>query len=766
MQRQSTNCAGATRLMPGRLVGGLLACLLSHLAAAQPAPGTPARTLPDALVPPAVITRAADGHVTLRAVRLTAPLTIDGRIDEAMYRDTPAIDGFLQQVPREGAPASERTEAWIFFDDDTFYFAARCWDSHPERIVANEMRHDSVNIFNGGDSMTLVIDSLHDGRNGVLFQTNPLGGLREQAIADGQYIESWNTVWNVRSTRFAGGWSTEMAIPFKSLRYRGSGPQVWGINFRRVIRSRNEFAGVTPMPASFGSSGLAQMQVAATLVGLVTPASSRNLEVKPYAIASATTDRTASVPFTNRGTADAGLDLKYGLTRSLTADATIHTDFAQVEEDLQQVNLTRYSLLFPEKRDFFLEGQGIYAFGGRSLNGRGSGDTDDVPILFFSRQIGLAAGQTVPVIGGARVTGKAGRYDLAALNITTDAQASAKVGTTNFSAVRLRRDVFRRSNIGLIATSRDPVDGTHSRAVGADASFRLSPNNTLLGYYARTDVAGGTSQATSYRARYDYTGDRYGLGLEHLTIDPAFAPAVGYARRDDFRRSLMTARFSPRLRRSARMRKLTWQSTVDYDTSVSSGRVSNRSVDGSFGIEFHSGDIATLQAAREYERVPVAFRLAPGVTVPAGSYDTATASASYSIANQRPVAGKVSVGIGSFYDGTRREAGYAGRIAPFPQVALEPSVSLAWVQSPFGDFSARLLASRVTWTPTTRLFVSSLVQWNVDAHTVGSSVRLRWEYVPGSELFVVYSDGRDTARTTGSLVNRSVAVKGTRLFRF
>ena len=321
-------------------------------------------------VAPAVDSRDERGRVTLRAVRLDAPLQIDGHLDEAIYQATMSIDRFEQQVPREGSPATERTEAWILFDDENLYFSARMHDSEPGRIVANEMRHDSVNIFNGGDSMTLVLDTFYDHRNGVLFQTNPLGAQREQAIADGQYNESWNTVWNVKSARFEGGWSTEMVIPFKSLRFREPGPQTWGINFRRVIRWKNEYAGVTPMPASFGGSGLAQMQIAATLVGLSVPTRTRNLEVKPYAVASSTTDRSGAQPFVNDGTGDLGVDLKYGLSRGLTADVTVNTDFAQIEEDLQQINLTRFSILFPEKRDFFLEGQGIFAFGGRSLAGR------------------------------------------------------------------------------------------------------------------------------------------------------------------------------------------------------------------------------------------------------------------------------------------------------------------------------------------------------------------------------------------------------------
>ena len=225
-------------------------------------------------------------------------------------------------MPKEGAAATEKTQAWILFDDTTLYFAARLYDSEPDRIVANEMRHDSVNIFNGGDSMTLVLDTFHDRRNGVLFQTNPLGAQSDQAIADGQYIESWNTVWYVKSARFDGGWSTEMVIPFKSLRYRQRPDQVWSINVRRVVRWRNETSFISPVPASYGGPGATRFNVAATLVGVEAPSRSRNLELKPYVIGGVTTNNLATPAVHHDPSGDFGFDAKYGLTRSLTTDFT------------------------------------------------------------------------------------------------------------------------------------------------------------------------------------------------------------------------------------------------------------------------------------------------------------------------------------------------------------------------------------------------------------------------------------------------------------
>ena len=308
-------------------------------------------------------------NVTITARRVTAPLRIDARFDDDMYQEVLPFTEFVQQDPREGEPASERTELWVAFDNENIYFGVKCYHRDPGRIIATELRRDSSLIFQN-DSVTIVIDTFHDLRNGFKFQTNALGAVQESMVVDEVNVDSWNTIWEVRSARYDWGWGLEMAVPFKSIRYPGSGPQIWGINMRRNIRANNELAYLTPMPRSFGANAIYHMGSAATLVGIETPAQSMNLEIKPYAVSSLTTDRAAASPFSNKRDSNAGFDFKYGLTRGLILDTTYRTDFAQVEEDQQQVNLTRYSLFFPEKRDFFLEGQSIFAFGGVPVGAR------------------------------------------------------------------------------------------------------------------------------------------------------------------------------------------------------------------------------------------------------------------------------------------------------------------------------------------------------------------------------------------------------------
>src|SRR5688572_27872226 len=584
----------------------LVSAAVLAAALAGPAAAQTGRDGAAALVAPATVTHDERGRATVRAVRIAEPLRLDGRLDEEVYRSTLPIDGFLQQVPVEGAPATQPTEMWVFFDDERLYVAARCLDSQPDRIIANELRRDG-NAIPQNDNFGIVLDTFLDRRTAYYFQTTPIGAMRDAAVTDGVNNGNWNTVWEVRTARSEAGYTVEMAIPFKSLRYRGGGPQTWGINARREVQWKNESSMLSQVPASY-AAGWTQMSVAGTLVGLETPAQSLNLEFKPYLVSSVTTDREARVPFSNDTSANAGIDVKYGLTRGLTADLTVNTDFAQVEEDLQQVNLTRFDLFYPDKRDFFLEGQGIFDFGGQtSQNAR----TATVPILFFSRRIGLSAGQSVPVIAGGRLTGKAGAFDIGGLALTTDDKPSAGAVQTTFSAMRVRRNILRRSSVGVIATGRSPAASGHDAngAAGVDADFRFFDNVQATAYWARTSSA-NDGDDTSYRARFLYGGDRYGAEVERLVIGPQFNPEVGFVRRGDVAITSATGRFSPRLRPGGLVRKLTWQGDLDYITDATGAVLEDRAASALFGVDFNSGDAVTVAATRQYERLPLDFTIA------------------------------------------------------------------------------------------------------------------------------------------------------------
>ena len=560
---------------------------------------------------PEVFAQDGAGQITLRATRLAAPLTIDGALDEAAYREVKAITHFIQMEPRQGEPATERTEAWLFFDDRNFYVSVRSYDSAPDRLVANEMRRDSFNVFQN-DNITVSIDSLYTRRSGYFFQTNALGALRDQEVFDERSNnQDWNTVWYTRSQILADGWTTEIAIPFKSLRFRAAGPQVWGFNLRRLIRWKNEQHSIAPIPASAGNRAMYRFDIFATLVGVETPSQSRNLEVKPYAIGSSTTNNAVTPRTVDDLSANAGGDVKYGLTRSLVADLTVRTDFAQVEEDQQQVNLTRFSLFFPEKREFFLEGQGLFNFGSGQRGGDGSSGPSLTPVVFYSRRIGLSdTAQSVPIEVGGRVSGRAGPYSIGLLNIQTDDSRTANAPSTNFSVVRLRRDVLRRSNVGVIATHRAPNAGAMNTVVGVDANLAFFQNVIAQGFWTMSDTeddTGSVAERSSYRGEFEYNGDRYGARVEHLTVGAGYDPQIGFLRREAFSRDYGYLRFSPRPRRSSRIRKHYYEGEFDYITG-SDGVLETQEARATYRIELQNNDQWRLEYAQSLRAVAAAVR--------------------------------------------------------------------------------------------------------------------------------------------------------------
>lgn len=725
---------------------------------------------------PEVIRRDASGRATIRATRISTPLQVDGDLTEEVYQSVRSIGDLIQQDPSPGDLTTEPTEFWIFFDDQNFYVAARLYDSHPERIVANEMRRDNTNIVNN-QNFTVVLDTFHDRRSGFLFQTNPLGALRDALITDeGSPNTDWNTIWDVKTSRSDEGWTLEMVIPFKSLRYSAGREQVWGINIRRSIRWKNEYAYVTPVPPSFGGPAVYRVSFGATLVGVQAPVASRSFEVKPYVISSLHTNRAATPAVENDLLGDVGLDVKYGLSRGLTADFTYNTDFAQVEEDNQQVNLTRFSLFFPEKREFFLEGQGIFSFGGVGSGRRGGGGgggglraANLTPVMFFSRRVGLSGGRSVPIVAGGRVTGRAGQYTLGLLNIETADDDALGVTATNFSVVRVRRDILRRSTIGFIGTNRmERAGGAEaSQAFGVDANFAFHESIQARAFYAQTSTSSEqTGSATSYLGEIVYNADRYGFVYQHQAVGKAFNPTMGFLRRTDVRQNFVGVRFSPRPRSSEVVRKLFFSTSLDYITTFDY-RLETREAQASFGFDFHNSDKWRVQYTDSFEFLAEPFEIARDITLRVGPYSFRQVSTRYTMGPQRRVAGNVSVGVGSFYNGTRAQVGYGGRVELASQLLAEPSVSFNVIDLPNGRFTTTLVSTRMTLTISPRSFFSALVQYNSSNQALSANLRFRWEYQPGSDLFVAYSEGRDTG--TGhfpTLENRGVVVKMTRLFRF
>ena len=734
-------------------------------------------------VPPAVIARDEEGRATIRAVKLTDRIHLDAQLDEPVYQTVQPVTGFVQMIPDEGAPATEKTEVWIMFDRSNVYVAARVWDSAPpSEWVANEMRRDSRHIRQN-DTFGVMFDTFYDRRNGVAFYTNPLGAIADFAITnEGNPNSDWNPVWDVRTGRFEGGWTVEMEVPFKSLRYRPGAAQVWGVQMRRGIRRKNEWVYITSLPISAGggsgTGGIFRISAAATLVGVEVPGESRNLEIKPYGIGGVTTDIDAEPPKNDEGDGDLGFDVKYGITQNLTADFTYNTDFAQVEVDEEQVNLTRFSLFFPERREFFLEGRGIFDFARGAYTGpRGRarpgffGDPNE-PTIFYTRRIGLQDGEVVPIVAGGRVTGKVGSFDVGALNIQTDDEVVSGAVTTNFTVLRVKRDILRRSSVGGIFTNRSvSLSGDGSNQVyGLDATFSFYDNVSLLGYFAKTETPGLNGQDTSYQGRFDYGGDRYGFQVDHLLVEDQFVPEVGFVPRDNFRRTLASGRFSPRPQAIETVRQFSFEGSLDYILTADTGHVETRRNELRFETEFENSDRLDVSFRDYYELLEEPFSPATDVTIPIGGYDFRDVEVSYWLGEQRVFNGSLAVRTGGYFSGdiTSIEL-HQGRVEVTQKLSVEPSLSVNWIDLPEGSFRTELLRARINYTFSPRMFFSGLLQYNSSNELISSNLRLRWEYQPGSELFVVYTEERDTDLVPSrfsELRNRAFVVKVNRLFRF
>ena len=730
-------------------------------------------TAPAAAGQAPTVTRQEGAPPTIRATRVDA-LTIDGRLDEELYRLVAPVTDFVQSEPNEGELATEKTEVWIAFDRENFYVAFRNWESRPDRVAAKDMRRDG-SIWQGDDIVSFWMDTFHDRRNGVQFTINSIGGRSDGQTSERQYRGDWNAIWEFATGRFEGGWTVEAAIPFKSLRYRQGDNQTWGFNAFRTNRWKNELSFLTPVPRARGQGGIQQATLAAQLVGLSAPSGAKNLEIKPYAISNATTQAAPGASGTDFD-GDLGLDVKYGVTQNLTADFTYTPDFAQVEADQQQINLTRFSLFFPEKREFFLENAGTFQFGGINTGNFGGGNSD-APILFYSRRIGLENGRAVPITAGGRLTGRAGRYTIGLLSVQSGEDDVAQARPTNFSVVRLNRDILRKSSIGLLATARTvkgggtgagaPAQATDNLAYGLDGTFGFYDNLTINTYWARTDTPGRAGDDMSYRAQLDYSGDRYGVQLEHLAIGDNFNPGVGFLRRDDLRRSFGLLRFSPRPRNSRLVRRYFYQGSAGY---IENGRglVETREREAEFAVEFQNSDRFTVTYNGTYEFLPAPFRISSTVTLPVGGYEFNNLAVGFNRAQRRRVSANLAAEYGTFYNGHRTAVSIgSGRASFRPQLAVEPTYSINRVELLQGSFTTHLLGSRIIWTQTPMMFTSALIQYNSSTHSVSANVRLRWEYRPGSELFIVLNEDRDTrARRFPDLANRAFIVKVNRLLRF
>ena len=728
---------------PDRLCAGL--CLGAALAVLAGAGAASAQ-------PPLV----EGGKRTMQAVRIDRALTVDGRLDEPEWQlATPAAD-FAQKEPRDDQPASERTEVRILYNQTFLYVGVTCFDSEPDRILINQLVED--HSMSQEDSISVLIDSFNDGLSDVQFETNAAGSRADtQHSANGAISNrDWDTIWDVKTSRGPDGWVAEFAIPFKSLRFNAAIDQVWGINFRRRIRRKNEEAVWNPIPRgqNFWTPSLA-----GRLEGLRGLRPGRSLYIKPFALGGVSAPRGSSAELSR----DAGVDLKYGITNGLTLDATYRTDFAQTEVDEQQVNLTRFSLFFPEKREFFLENAGIFSFAGQGSTagggagfGSGGGGTRVVRlipfgtndfILFFSRRIGLSpTGRPVPVRGGARLTGRlAGRVDLGVLNVASDAAPGVPAAT--YSVVKVRQALFHNSDMGVMFIDREASGGRFNRVVGVEQNFRFLSNAlSMNSFWARSftpDVTGHDQAwgvSTTWR---DRTKNVTGFFRE---VGSGFNNEVGFVRRRGIRQGRLTLEAFLRPGGPGfladRVREVSPQLELDYVMS-GTNRLLTRTLTPAVAVLLHSGAKLTVSRIESFDRVERPFVLGPDVAVPAGDYRFGDTQVEYLGDESRPVAARAALTVGDFYGGSRRGGGAGLVLRPNHHLSLWADYTRNVVELPSRRFTTHLglLSTNVAFTPDLNL--TALVQYNSDSRRVLSNIRFRYIYRPWSDFYIVYNETRD-----------------------
>jgi len=693
---------------------------------------------------------------SVHAVRIDELIAIDGRLDEpAWQRAEPATD-FTQWEPHPEMPASERTEVRFLYDDDNLYVGARCWDSDAAHLTVHELKQDFESREE--DVLAILIDSLHDRQSGFSFWTNPAGARRDVQIFqdDAQRSVDWDGVWEVKVTTSETGWTAEFVIPFKTLRFSNGPQQEWGLNILRRVKRKNEDSYWSPLPRRYRTM---RPSMSGTITGLQDVRQGRNLKIKPYGISSVT--QLASNRLSREVKVNGGFDLKYGLTPSQTLDVTYRTDFSQVEADQQQVNLTRFNLLFPEKREFFLENSGVFGVaGGGSSSGGGTANV----VPFFSRRIGLSgAGTPIPIVGGARVSGTSGPYDVGVLAMKTESLGI--VPSNNFVVGRLRRNFRNSSSVGAIVTSRDSTrPGDHNRLYGVDSLLRFFERKLeVSAYLLATETPGleGPNQArlldTAWR------DNAFSLVARYETVQPDFNPEVGFVRRRDATHYAGEGSWQPRPHNTAHVRNYELGVSADLYQDPT-GRVETEEQTATAGIAFQDSSSLSFSATNTFDRLTEPFAIHPPVIIPVGDYTYRRGSLEYSSNRGRGLSGSLKASAGEFWDGRSWSADGGVELRPNYHVDVNLTFSRNRVDLPEGDFATTLIGLRVLYAFTSNAFFNSFLQYNASTDQFSANTRFNIIHRPLSDLYVVYNEQRDTI--SGLLLARGVTVKFTNLFDF
>ncbi len=706
-----------------------------------------------ALVAPAASAAAAhqdgSGGPTRTAVvtTVTAPILIDGVLDETAWESSPKIGNLVQRIPTEGAEPSERTEVTLLRDADNLYIGVLCHDSEPHRVLASQMARDAS--LGPDDSIELLLDTFRDQSNAFYFSTNPNGALVDGLVfANGETNEDWDAIWTVATRRSDQGWSAEFAIPFKSLNFPPEGT-VWGFNISRQIQRK--FEEVRWAGARFDAQFF-QVSEAGEITGMGGLEQGLSLDIRPF-VAGRWDHGAASGDDSLRG--KPGLDLFYNPTPNLKLTATFNTDFGETEVDARQINLTRFSIFFPEKRSFFLQDAGVFNFATTGVGQPGGiPDTGAEIFPFFSRRIGLLGGREVPLDYGVKLTGRVGRTEVGVLNVGT--RDTSFVEDQSLFVGRVRQNFWQQSYVGALLTSGNPALPADASTMGVDLRLATSDvlgsgrNFVFNAWGLQSDNEGVSEEGTAgndaaFGFAAAFPNDKFDAQVQWREIQENFDPALGFIQRRNVRMLRLGASFNPRPKNQwLGIQQMYHDIFYTEFTRLDNGLVESR--DFYFTIvdwHFQSGDSlhSLFDVNLRYERLFEPFEISPGVVLPPGEYDFTPLRIFFSSAQKRRLQGSFGVTFGSFWSGDAETYSAGLRYSAPPRLTIRVNTSQTFARLPQGDFVARIHRAEVNYAVSPRLSFANVIQFDNRSGNLGFQGRVRWTLEPGNDIFFIFGQG-------------------------
>lgn len=684
--------------------------------------------------------------------RLSGPIELDGRLDEPAWQSVPVLP-ITTYGPTYRAPPSERTEILVAYDDSYLYMGGRMYDSDPGGVRSTTLYRDQ---YSGDDLLSIVLDTYNDYESAVWFTASPSGVRSDRSVANDAEFSSgrpmnndWNSFWDLATTRTEEGWFVEMRIPFSSLGFQDdNGHVVMGMIVYRFIARKNERLTWPDIPPNWGM-GFAKPSKAQR-VSMEGVYAAKPLYLTPYVLgglnqAAELNGSGTAYQIANDRTNELGLDVKYNLTSNLTLDATVNTDFAQVEVDSQQVNLTRFSLFFPEKRQFFQERASLFDF-----------NTGGFSRLFHSRRIGLnAAGEPVRILGGLRMVGRVGATDIGLLNMQTAAQDG--LASENFGVARLRRQVFNSfSTVGAMMTSKVDTDGNYGVTTGFDTSLRVFGDEYVKAKWIASfdnddpaDPAHNLLAASRFVAgwqRRTQTGFSY--SVDYVRSGREYAPQLGFTLRNDFTQVQNSTQYRWFQSPSSALRTMTVRSRSSAFMRNGDKSVESVSIAPSLVFELKSGRRVTLTMHNSYESVRDRFLLSGVTPVEPGNYWFHEGELQMRLSRSSLLRGGATIRAGTFYDGWRVAVSGGPTISVSPHLEMGGSYQINVVR--FSDrnesLTAHLARIRIQTAVDIHFSATALFQYSSTADCLGVNARLRYHFREGSDLWLVYNDDMNTDR--------------------